>query len=156
VWQWGDEILVGFTQGDFEVKRGHNIAGRQDSLLTRSLDGGRTWDVSDPEEFLDDDNDQFRGEGKQSLGEPLDLLHDGFALRIFAEGYHGNADPEGGFFYSYDRGRTWQGPYALTGLTDHPELRGHSLSPRTDYLVQSKNECLVFISAHRLTRQHEI
>ncbi len=153
VWQWGDEILVGFTQGDFYLRRGHNIAGRQDSLLATSGDGGETWTMFDPQGFLDDEHEQFRGGGKSPLQKPLDMTHPGFALRVFATGYHGNDDPEGGFFYSYNRGRDWKGPHALTGLTDHPELRGKLLSPRTDYLVQDEGRCLIFVSTHREDRR---
>ena len=148
VWQWGDEILVGFTQGDFVLRGGHNIAGREDSLLSRSRDGGQTWKMFDPEGFLDDSNQQFLGYGKTSLTHPIDFQHPGFALRIFATGYHGNDDPRGGFFYSLDRGQTWNGPHALTGLDEQPELADMLLSPRTDYLVQNKDRCLIFISAH--------
>ena len=147
VWQWGNEILVGFTQGDFEVKKGHNISGRQDSLLARSLDGGKNWIMFDPEGFLDDGNEQYLGQGKTGLAEAMNFTHPDFALRIFATGYHGNDDPEGGFFYSYDRGRSWRGPFALTGLSGHPDMKGKKLSPRTDYLVQDENRCLIFISA---------
>jgi len=149
VWQWGDEILVGFTQGDFMLKRGHNIAGRQESLLARSRDGGETWTMFDPKRYLDDDNEQFLGGGKKPLTEPMKMTNDGFALRIFATGYHGNDDPEGGFFFSNDRGAKWQGPFTLNGLKDSPDLKDKLLSPRTDYLVQSDDRCLIFISAHR-------
>ena len=34
-WQWGDEFLVGFTQGDFDVTDGHNIKGKE---LAKSAD----------------------------------------------------------------------------------------------------------------------
>lgn len=149
VWNWGDEILVGFTQGDFAVKRGHNISGREDSLLSRSIDGGKTWTMFDPAGFLDDENQAFAGRGKTALPDPIDMSAPGFTLRIFGAGYHGAEDPEGGFFYSLDRGQCWHGPHALTGLADGPPLRGLTLSPRTDYLVQSADECLIFISAHR-------
>jgi hypothetical protein len=149
IWQWGDELLVGFTQGDFQLKSGHNIAGREDSLLARSLDGGNTWTMFDPQEFLDDGHRQYLGESKTALSHPLDFTHPGFAMRIFAHGYHGNDDPQGGLFYSDDRGRRWKGPYPLNGLTDEPELKDMLLSPRTDYIVQGKSDCLVFISAHR-------
>lgn len=151
VWQWGDEILVGFTQGDFFLRQGHNINGRQDSLLARSLDGGRTWTMFDPDGFLDDDNRQYLGHGKTSLKQPLDFSGQGFALRIFATGYHGNDDPEGGFFYSSTRGENWHGPHRLTGLLDDPELQGIKLSPRTDYLIQDSSHCFIFVSAHRDT-----
>jgi hypothetical protein len=82
VWRWDNEILVAFTQGDFVFRRGHNIGGRQDTLLARSLDGGETWQMFDPEGFLDDDhNETFQGEGKTPISEPMDFSHPGFALR---------------------------------------------------------------------------
>jgi len=149
VWQWGDEILVGFTQGDYFLRNGHNIGGRQDSLLARSLDGGQTWNMFDPEGFLDDDHpEKYQGQGKTALKQPIDFTHPDFAMRIFASGYHGNDDPEGGLFYSYDRGKTWKGPFALTGLLDSPDLKGMKLAPRTDYLVQNQKHCFIYIAAH--------
>ena len=146
-WQWGNEILVGFTQGDFEVQRGHNITGREDSLFSRSLDGGKTWRMFDPSGFLDDENPRFYGGGKTVLEQSMDFSQPDFALRIFAQGYHGNEDPDGGFYYSYDRGRTWQGPFALNGLASHPEMKGKILSPRTDYLVLGPRRAFLFITA---------
>lgn len=84
VWQWGDEILVGYTQGDFTVKKGHNITGNQESLFARSLDGGETWEMFDPDNFLDDENESWLPKGKKYLESPLNFEHKGFALRIFA------------------------------------------------------------------------
>ena len=47
-WQWGNELLVGFTQGeaDFSAKF-HQVDDAQPHLsrLARSLDGGETWQV---------------------------------------------------------------------------------------------------------------
>ena len=147
VWQWGDEILVGFTQGDFVVRKSHNIEGREDSVLARSLDGGQTWKMFDPDGYLDDDNWRFEGRNKSSLKQPIDFLQSGFALRVFGNGYHGNADPKGRFFYSFNRGKHWRGPFTFSGLKNHPELQGKILTPRTDYLIQDKSTCLLFISA---------
>lgn len=147
-WHWGDEILVGFTQGDFTTRDGHNIAGIQESEFARSRDGGETWEMFDPENFLDDENIQWLPKGKKKLEAPIDFSHEGFAMRVFATGYHGNDDPEGGFYYSYDRGATWNGPYFLGGINSHPELNGKPLTPRTDYIAMGKTDCLVFISVN--------
>ena len=146
-WQWGNEILVGFTQADFDPRDGHNIKGIQESEFARSLDGGETWRMFDPANFLDDENIQWLPEGKTLLDEPMDFAHEGFALRVFAAGYHGNNDPDGGFYYSYDRGETWNGPHFLGRLHDHPELKGKRLTPRTDYIVTGPRSCFIFITA---------
>ena len=148
IWQWENEILAGYTQGDFSVKAGHNISGIQKSLFSRSLDGGNTWKMFDPDNFLDDENIQWLPQGKKHLEAPLNFNHKGFALRFFATGYHGNDDPEGGFYYSYDRGSTWQGPYYLGGLSNYEELNGKDITARTDYIITGGNELYAYISAN--------
>lgn len=147
-WIWGNEILVGFTEGDFAVADGHNITGIEESKFAKSLDGGETWHVFDPENFLDDENIKWQPAGKKKLEKPLNFTHNGFAMRIFATGYHGNDDPEGGFYYSYDRGNTWNGPHFLGDINNHKELKGKTLTPRTDYIVTSNKECFIFITAN--------
>ena len=120
-WQWGDELLVGFTQGDFAPQDGHNIAGIQQSKFARSLDGGVTWQVFDPENFLDGEDIKWLPKGKTMLDTPMDFANPGFAMRVFASGYHGNDDPEGGFYFSYDRGATWKGPHFFATRGNSPE-----------------------------------
>ncbi|MEO2047638.1 MAG: sialidase family protein [Pirellulales bacterium] len=146
-WQWDDELLVGFTQGEYDVRDSHNIQGIQQSMFTRSTDGGLTWQMFDPDNFLDDDNIKWLPNGKKKLTKSIDFTHSGFAMRIFATSYHGNDDPAGGFYYSYDRGKAWNGPYFLGDINNHEKLKGKILSPRTDYIVMSSRECFIFISA---------
>ena len=55
-------------------------------------------------------------------------------------------EPRGAFYASIDRGHTWAGPYALTGLPNNPELEGEAFSPRTDYILLGKHAALVFLS----------
>lgn len=142
VWIWdGEEVLVGLTLGPYEVKSGHNLRKPYVSLLARSMDGGRTWESYDPENYIGD------GGALKKLADPMDILHPDFALRVTGTGYHGNDMPEGGFYFSMDRGRSWRGPYALAGLEDIPELDTLELSPRTDYLVNPDGSLQVFISA---------
>lgn len=144
VWQWGDEILVGYTQGDYAVEDGHNITGMQETLLSRSVDGGETWTMYDPEDFLDDGNITWVPKNKKTLEQPINFHHKGFAMRITGTGYHGNDDPEGGFYYSYDRGKTWRGPYFLGRINEHPELKGKAIVARTDYIVLDKMTLYIF------------
>ena len=150
IWQWGNEILAGFTRGEYNVtvRSGHNIAGVEESWFTRSLDGGETWHMFKPDGFMEGDKIKWIPDEKKLLEQPLNFGHDGFAMRVFATGYHGNDDPEGGFFYSYDRGLTWQGPWYLGDINNHSELRGKEITARTDYIITGEKELYLFISAN--------
>ncbi len=149
LWRWdnGREILVGFSFGDFVEQEGHNLKGRSDtasgvvSRLARSLDGGQSWTVEDPENFVGDG-----GVVTESPG-GLDFQAPGFALRVLGKGYHGSQDPLGAFFVSGDRGRTWRGPYRFGALMKDPNLNGMELTARTRYLATGRSSCLFFMSA---------
>jgi len=143
----GDEILVGFTLGGYELKEGHNISEPYSSWLARSKNGGETWQAYDPENFVGDLGAQPEF---KILEEPIDFLSPDFVMRIVGTAYHGSEDPRGHFFYSKDRGITWKGPYSFGDLLNHPEIKKYGLgelTPRTDYVVTGPNECLVFLSA---------
>jgi hypothetical protein len=126
VWIWGNEILVGFHQADYVPKDcGHSIGGNGRSLLARSLDGGRTWTVEDPDNFL--------GDGGEAVPSPgnINFAHPDFAMRC----------GESEFFISYDRGKRWQGPYRFPDFGLNRQL-----TSRTDYIVNGEQDCLVFLS----------
>ena len=143
-WTWGDELLVGFSYGPFEEQEGHNLVrpdGMVPSLLARSVDGGLSWTVEDPEGYVGDGGDASAPPGG------IDFTHPGFAFRVEALGYLASKRPRGAFFYSYDRGKSWEGPYTFGDLLDHPELEGLEFTARTDYVVAGPDELLVFVSA---------
>jgi len=133
VWIWGNELLVGFELGyhDANPSGGHAILRDRPnySALSRSLDGGKTWKVEDPDNFVDDEAD----DGDKYKDCPgVNFAHPDFAMRM------------GGrrFFVSYDRGKTWEGAYRVV-------LKGvklGDLTSRTDYIVLGPKECLVFMS----------
>lgn len=143
----GDEMLVGFTEGTYEVHKGtHNIGKPYSSWLARSTDRGETWQAYNPENFVGDLGDQPEF---KTLEGPIDFQAPGFVMRMVGTSYHGNEDPRGHFFYSYDRGVTWNGAFSFGDLLNHPEVKKYGLgeiTPRTDYVVTGKNECLVFLS----------
>jgi hypothetical protein len=128
IWIWGDEILVGFELRYYkasEDKHSFDPAKPSRCLLARSLDGGKTWRVEYPENFVG-------VKAKDSpLQTPLRFTDSGFAMRVDG--------PR--LFVSYDRGHNWQGPYTIAGL---PEMK---LTSRTDYLPSGAQDSLFFLSA---------
>ncbi len=150
VWTWngGKEILVGFSYSEFEEQSGHNSAGQVDppsgieSKLARSTDGGRSWSIEKPGNFVD-----YRSVRPAKSPGGIAFNTPGFALRAVGIGYHGSADPQGSFFFSTDRGHSWQGPFRFNGLMEAPELEGMENTTRTGYLATGRQSCLLFMSA---------
>src|SRR5437016_3428248 len=52
IWRWGNEILVGFSAGDYkDLGPNRHAIDREkpeEHLLARSLDGGETWTIENP------------------------------------------------------------------------------------------------------------
>jgi hypothetical protein len=154
IWSWGDEILVGFSAGyhkDLGPER-HNIDRErpEEHLLARSRDGGETWAIENPavKGWLIPAGKALHGVEPAKVKEKawqdcpggIDFTHPDFAMTVRMTDVH--AGPSR-FYYSTDRGHTWQGPYRL------PLFGQKGIAARTDYLVKSKNECLLFLTASK-------
>ncbi len=127
IWIWDNEILVGFTLAYYQEKELHHSVDEtkpSQSVLARSLDGGETWMIEDPENFMGD------GGELKILDEPINFSHPEFALRC-----NGRI-----FYFSYDKGKHWQGPY------EFPDFGRKKITSRTDYLVADNNTCYFFFS----------
>ena len=139
-WNGGKEILVGYESGDFVEKVGHNIKGPVRQRLARSLDGGRTWQIEQPEPFVGSSGPVQPAPGG------IDFQQPEFVMRLIGNGY-GPGDPLGSFFVSNDKGKNWLGPYRLGKLMDAPQLQGMEFTGRTTYLTTGPRSCLFFLSA---------
>ena len=105
----GDELLVGFKEGPYELKQyNHNIGEPSSYWLARSTDGGETWSAYNPENFVGDygEEPEFK-----TLEESIDFEAPRFVMRVV--GTYGGEDPRGHFFYSNDAGISWKGPYGF-------------------------------------------
>lgn len=125
-WIWGNEIMVSFRRGYYAFSpTTHNVDWSRPSRRwqARSLDGGETWTLEKPERTSD------RQDWTDPSNGGIDFTHPDLAMRV-----------GGSFSISYDRGRTWQGRYHFTGI----DL---GMTSRHDYMVESRNECLFFLSA---------
>ncbi len=133
IWNWGDEIIVGFTLGYYKKNPtgGHDIDRDRPSVVrqARSLDGGETWQVEIPS-FLNEKDEEAE---PVKLGHPIDFANPDLALRFR------NAN----FYYSGDRARTWNGPYRL------PTYGRPGLLARTDYIVEGKDRITAFVAAEK-------
>ncbi len=144
-----DEIITGFTEAPYKKTDGHNADKPYLNWLARSTDGGYTWTAADPDNYASDFGDRPE---LQTITAPLNYREPGFAMRVVGAGYHGADDGRAHFFYSYSGGKTWNGPYGFGDLLSWPELTEagfDELTPRTDYIVNDSNHCLLFFSARK-------
>ncbi|WP_158633351.1 exo-alpha-sialidase [Tautonia sociabilis] len=153
MWAWGDEILVGFSRGTYKDLGSYHHIDRErpeEHLLARSLDGGLTWAVEEPEPLAALAGAAGMRHGTRPpdapehrpipLDEPIDFTHPDLALTLRMEDKDGGAS---WFSYSYDRGRSWRGPFRL------PMLGQPGVMARTDYLVEGPRDCLAMLTASK-------
>jgi hypothetical protein len=148
IWSWGDEILVGFEAGYFQnTDRGHAIDYTRpaEHVLARSLDGGRTWTIERPVGLKPPPSVKIAGVpagegGREPIESPggIDFAHPDFVFTARMANIHVGPSR---FYYSYDRGRTWEGPFVL------PDFGQPGIAARTDYLVEGPRTLTMFVTA---------
>lgn len=158
IWAWGDEILVGFSAGYHKDNGPSRHAIDHDRpeehLLARTLDGGLTWKIENPADKGDliPVGDVLHGIAPPGLTERpwrdcpggIDFTHPDFALTVRMTSVR-NAPSR--FYYSTDRGHRWNGPFRL------PMFGQTGIAARTDYLVNGKHDCLLFLTADKQNRR---
>lgn len=154
IWSWGDEILVGFSVGyhkDLGPTR-HNIDHDkpEENLLARSKNGGQTWAIENPakQRVLIGTAGMRHGTLPRDPTEPdlidcpggINFSHADFAMTCRMAGVHTGVSR---FYYSYDRGHTWKGPFRL------PLFGQPGVAARTDYVVNGPGDCMLFLTASK-------
>lgn len=152
IWSWGNEILIGFSRGyykDLGPER-HAIDRErpEEHLFARSLDGGLTWSIENPAEkgVIVPYGSALHGVKPPWLipKTPLDcpggieFTNPDFVMTLRM------LDIDVGpslFYYSYDRGKNWNGPYDLK-VQDLTKI-----AARTDYIVNGRLDCMLFLTA---------
>jgi hypothetical protein len=148
IWNWGDEILVGFVESEYLDTDGFHTYNRETARnkYARSLDGGQTWTIEDAYE-----------QGTDRLGvstticrmiwpknrlfwkKPIeDFTDPDFIITWMRYNYHNGPSI---FYYSNDRGHQWHGPYRF------PDLDTHGIGTRTDYLADGPQELRAFMNS---------
>jgi len=160
IWAWGNEIVVGFTLGYMKIGEQFHARDRSKPFVTmqaRSIDGGETWEVqpfpgrTPGNRGLSADEHMEKGmgvgdvlDGENAPADPpgnINFLHPDFALMCARTGL--DAGVTSFFYVSYNRCRTWDGPYKL------PMFEQTGIAARTDYLVLDAKTCLLFLTANK-------
>ncbi len=157
IWSWGDEILVGFSRGWYkDLGNRHHIDREkpEEHWFARSLDGGKTWALEDPSQ---DGAIIPRGTALHGVAPPgmtpkepvdctggIDFTHPDFAMTLRMLDVHAAPCL---FYYSMNRGKNWKGPFHF------PMLGLKGIAARTDYLVNGKHDCMVFLTAAKSNRR---
>jgi hypothetical protein len=154
MWSWGNELLVGFSAGYYKDNGPKRHAIDHDKpeehLLARSTDGGATWKIENPasQGALIPRGNALHGTELPGVKDRpwqdcpggIDFTHPDFAFTLRMSDNHGGPSR---FYYSTDRGHTWQGPFKF------PMLGQKGIAARTDYLVNGPSDCLVFLTASK-------
>ena len=115
IWAWGNEIVVGFSAAYYQWigpdRHPYDRSKPEEPYLARSLDGGVTWSI-EPTPALVPPEGMYTGSGPgahaSDLTEAIDFSQPGFCMTFrMTDGQHGRS----WFFYSYDRGKSWKGPF---------------------------------------------
>lgn len=158
IWGWGNEIVLGFTLGHLKAGVPFHARDKDQPFVTmqaRSLNGGESWEVGpfpgrtpggsglSADEHM---NPQLwvanALEGKDA---PVDcpgginFTHPDFALMCARTNLRAGA--KSWFYVSYDRCKSWEGPYWL------PMFGQTGIAARTDYLVDGPESCTLFLTA---------
>lgn len=135
MWNWGNEVLVAFHVGAYLPKKnGHKIDERKDirTVVARSTDGGKTWRLE-----LDNPIEEISRRKPVPLpAEGIQFSHPDFALKVGSASVNIHNST---YVVTYDRGRTWQGPYLLPGA-------GKTMTARTDYIIEGRSSCIMVLS----------
>lgn len=139
IWSWGNEILCGFSAAYFQHKspnvHQYDSSKPEEPRLARSLDGGHSWTIEAPASLLPPAQG---GRAAAPLSQEMDFQSPGFAMTLrFTDTNKGPSL----LFYSYDRGKSWQGPF------DFPLLGQTGIAARTDYIVNGRHDAFVFLTA---------
>jgi len=153
-WIWENEILVGFSEGEYKDLGGahydYDRTQPEENILARSLDGGHIWSLEYPgrQHVLVGTKGMRKGTIPPGQSEPepvdcpggIDFTHPDFAMTLRFEGVQTGSSR---FYYSYDRGKTWNGPFRLS----HFGQKG--IAARTDFIVNNKHDAFFFLTASK-------
>ena len=146
IWNWDDEILVGFIEAEYRQTDGFHTYDRSTARtkFARTQDGGQTWIFEDAYErghtarAFDHELPDDIAVAPKKLKEKIDFTHQDFIMTLrFEDTFHRGPTH---FYYSYNRGKKWEGPYRF------PNLYSPGNASRPDYIINGKHELSAFLT----------
>src|SRR5713226_81513 len=144
IWCWNNEIVVGFSAAYYKWlgpdRHPYDRSRPEEPYLGRSLNGGETWSIEPAPALVPPEGMYTASPGGRAadLSEPMDFTNPGFAMALrMTEGQKGRS----WFFFSYDRGKSWSGPF------NFPMLGQTAIMARTDYIINGQHDAMVFLTA---------
>lgn len=153
IWNWGNEILVGFVEAEHLDVKGLHTYDRSTARnkYARSMDGGVTWVIEDAFDIgqtawgYDNNVSKEMSVLPKAMSEPIpDFTDPNF---IFTIQRHNNSDGPSHFYYSIDRGHSWSGAFWF------PNMNTSGVASRTDYIVDSGKEMSAFITVAKSNKR---
>ena len=153
VWAWDNEILVGFVDASYTTTSGLHTydPSSASNKYARSLDGGVTWKIEDAfsngQTAWGHDNNISSEKAVKPV--PLTSGNRDFTDPHFAMTFlrHNNHNGPSHFYYSFNKGASWDGPYELS------DLNTPGIATRTDYIVDGPMEISAFITVAKSNKR---
>ena len=130
---WGDEIMTAFLRAEHFNCPGHTLNRELpwEICIARSYDNGDTWNIEkthiyDPAPS----HKERRPELLKDFEGNIDFTDPNFIMMFNMSG-HSAADDYSWWFYSMDKGHTWDGPFKVPAMPEVP----FSLSMRTQDII---------------------
>ena len=154
IWTWGDEILVGFVEASYKASNkglhSYDISTARNKYA-RSFDGGVTWGITDAFEAgqkawgYDNSIPPEKAVKPKLITKPVvDFTNPNFLLTFLR---HNNNDGPTHFYYSTDKGKSWEGAFKF------PDLGISGIANRTDYVVDGKQSLTVFVTTAKSNKK---
>ncbi|MBD3883226.1 exo-alpha-sialidase [Phormidium tenue FACHB-886] len=145
IWSWGDEILVMYTDGNLLIedpeKHAINYDQPIDNEQARSLDGGRTWTIEKGKTIRPGgaswEEMGNNGTPPKPLETPMNFADPNFAFHVEMQHHEFGFSR---FWYSTDRGKTWQGSFQF------PDLGFATVNARTNYIINSDKDMMLMVT----------
>ena len=158
IWNWGDEIVTGFTLGSHSTDGGFHYRNKDQpfkTMQTRSIDGGLTWETiqapldapgnvaisADEHMNLGLGPVHLRTNPPKTFDEEFDFSKPDFAILMARTGIRGTC--ESYFYITKDRCKNWLGPFSF------PMFGLGGVAARTDIVSHQShsNRCILLLTA---------